>query len=666
MNYNSKKIDKLQQQFTSQAPRTRHHLVFIFTKIILLLIAAILVLVSIFMIGELNSIIQNAPDLSEVQQQTEGYDSVILTSEHQRLQQLSTSSTEHRYKTIDEIPVHLQNAFIAIEDKQFYQHHGILISGFFKDIWYSIRTQSLCEESSTITQQLIKNNVFSVYREGTFREQLERNIQGQYLALQLEKDTDKQTILEYYLNSISLGQNTLGVEAAAQYYFHKSVSELSLSESTVLAAIAQNPIRLDPVSNPEQNQSQQVNILKTMLDQQMISQQEWKKALRDPVYERIHNIHDTSQDNTSASVSDFSDAVVQEVINDLQEQKGYTQTQAYHAVYNGGLTIYSTQSSTIQKICDDTISANTPDPVSVAILDQKTGYVKAIVGNSTIRTARQPGSVFQILSTYIPAIDTAGMTLSTAYPDGTLRDGIHDAKKEIALKAMKEVTPQVGFDYLQNLGFSTLRNNQSSENREALTDIKNSLSLGQLCNGVTNMDLTAAYASIANQGIYHKPILYTKVMDRNGNLLLENESLTRQVMKDSTAWLITDAMADAGLTDMNSAAVSTTVDENGGAWYTGFTPYYTASLWMEYDKQASSESDKTHILLWKQIMDKIDRAYHLQQTDFPVCTTVASASICRKSGKLAIEGICPKSAVRNEYFAVGTIPTEECDIHHAE
>ena len=176
-------------------------------------------------------------------------------------------------------------------------------------------------------------------------------MQEQYLAVQLEKSVSKDWILENYLNSINLGQNTLGVQSASRRYFNKDVSELNISESAVIAAITQNPSRYNPVSNPDQNKKRRAKVLKNMLDQEYISQKEYDEAMKDKVYDRIQVANlEVADDNVT---SYFVDALTDQVIQTLIDEKGYTETQAYKALYSGGLTIYSTQDSNLQEICDE-------------------------------------------------------------------------------------------------------------------------------------------------------------------------------------------------------------------------------------------------------------------------------------------------------------------------
>lgn len=803
MNYNHDNLKRKKKALTSKL-RTIPKKFSIFTcKYTIVFLLGLLIVGVGAGLGMIHSLIDNAPNITLKDVQPEGFLTTIYDQNGEKLLTLSDYDSNRIYVTIDKIPKHLQDAFIAIEDERFYSHNGIdprgIARAFFVGVKNIFSGGNFSEGASTLTQQLIKNNVFAAYSEPSFIVKLERKIQEQYLALNLEKDLvasssskyeAKQQILEYYLNTINLGQSTLGVQAATHRYFNKDVNELTLSESAVIASITKNPSALDPVRHPKENSLRRETILKRMLDQKLITEKEYEVALRDPVYDRIKQV-DTNQSQSSV-YSYFMDALIVQVIEDLQEQLGYTRTQAYNALYRGGLSIYATQDSKIQSICDDIINHSSVFPdttevslgyrlsiqkkdgttknyseydverfwrkklgtktpqfifsnetkakqaalefkqsvyqenkgdkilgekletilqpqVSFTLMDQKTGYVKAIVGgrgektanltlNRATDTTRQPGSTFKIVSTYVPAIDTAGVTLATTFDDSpydwpntntpvrnanrqyggltTIRKAIQNSTNVVAARTMELVTPQTAYKYLLDLGFTTLVEREVKKNGSVYSDIQYPLSLGGITNGVTNLELTAAYAAIANDGLYTKPTLYTKILDHEGKLLYHNKPQTKQVMKDTTAWLITNAMEDVvkygtatatKLNNMTSAGKTGTTSDNYDFWFSGYTPYYTASIWYGYDLNRSFSSGNTHKILWKKIMDKIDQELHLKNKKFKENPSIVKATICTKSGKLAVSGLCDRdprgSMVSTEYFANGTVPTDECDVH---
>lgn len=790
MNYNEPSIKKKREEVLSTKKKALTTASAIALRIALFLICAVLISGAGFLYGSFRGIIDSAPKDFSLEPK---YSATIVYDDNNKVvQQLSDYSSNRIPVTYEEIPDNLKNAFISIEDERFYEHDGIDFKGILRALWTDIRRGSTSQGASTLTQQLIKNNVFEAGGESNIIAKLKRKIQEQYLAIKAEKKFTKEEILTNYLNTINLGKGTLGVEAASKYYFGKSVKDLSLSECAVLAGITKNPTYLNPVDHPEDNNTRRKLILKKMYQLNYITDKEYQKALEDNVYTRIENT--TTKGRKDSIYSYFTDALITKVVSDLQEQKGYTQSQAYQLVYRGGLRIYSTQNSKLQKIADSIINnpknypVNTKfsleyklqvthadgstsnytetnvasyfrkkkkDPnyktiysskkamntavktfrksvmkksdkkeketihyslepqLSYSLINQKTGQVKVLVGgrgkkqddlalNRATSVKRQPGSTFKILSTYAPGIDTGSMTLATVFDDApyryengqkvtnyvsssykgltTIRDAITDSNNIVAVKALTDLTPQVGFDFLQKLGFTTLVNNRVSTNGAYESDVNQALALGGITDGVTNVELTAAYAAIANQGTYNTPILYTTVKDNNGNVLLSNKKKSQKVMKKSTAWLLTSAMEDvvkkgtgeaAQLSsDMAVAGKTGTTSNNYDYWFCGYTPYYTASIWTGYDYNTSFDNDEDyHKVIWKKIMDRIIKEKKQKIKNFPACKDIKKAEICIKSGKKALPNVCSKdpekSMVRTEYFAPGTVPKDSCDAHVA-
>lgn len=352
----------------------------------------------------------------------------------------------------------------------------------------------------------------------------------------------------------------------------------------------------------------------------------------------------------------------------------------------------------------------TPQPQSsFVIMDQYTGEVKALVGgrgqketsrslNRATDTTRQPGSTFKIVSTYAAALDTAGFTLASVQydeenyhsPDGTpfknvsrsydgfmtMREAIRRSVNIVAVKTMVDITPSLGFSYLKNFGFTTLVENQANSDGTSFTDIGYALALGGITKGVTNLEMTASYAAIANGGVYTEPILYTKVLDHNGAVLLDNQPETRRVIKETTAFLLTSAMRDVvtggtgtatAISGMMSAGKTGSTSDYNDVWFVGFTPYYTAGIWSGYDenKPQSGSYASYHRAFWSKIMTKVHEG--LENKDFVVPEGIERATVCAKSGKLPVDGVCNQdprgSMLRTEYFAKGTIPNEYCENH---
>ena len=780
MNYGKKKAAKRQKKITSKSTMQGKRIVVrLFKALLICIVLAAVVGVAgggLF----IKKIIDDTPHVSASDVKPKGFTTFVYADDGStEIERFVSSGSNRVYKSVDEIPKDLQHAFVAIEDERFYKHNGIDLQGIARAAVVGIaRGGNFTEGASTLTQQLIKNNVFPNFtKEKTFYDKFQRKIQEQYLALQIEKKMDKSEIIESYLNTINLGQNCLGVQAASQRYFGKDVSDLTLSECAVIAGITQSPSTYDPITHPDNNKVRRNKVLKNMLEQDYISQKQYDEALADDVYARIQTTNTASQaDNT---YSYFVDALAQQVIQDLKDQLGYTDTQAYNAVYSGGLSIYSTQNQTMQQICDEeanddsnypglkeygldyaltvtradgstenygsnniknyvketygkdqgllyssedaaramveewkaTIAREgdtyderitiTPQPQSsITIMDQKTGQIKAMVGGRGEKASslglnrayqgskRQPGSTFKILAAYAPALDSCDKTLATTIDDEpytlkngqvlrnankqyggttTLREGIKRSINVVAVKLSDEITQELGYEYCQKFGISTLVKNKTINGKVFDDSTSQTLALGGITEGVYNYEMCAAYATIANGGEYNKPTLYSKVVDHDGNVLLDGTGESHTVLKDSTAYLLTSAMEDVvnsgtgtacQLPNMPVAGKTGTTTSTKDLWFCGFTPYYTCAVWGGYDDNKECDYDTSfRFRLWKGIMSRIHE--NLEEKDFKVPSSVERKSICTITGKLAGSG-CPSIT---EYFAKDTLPAETCSGH---
>jgi penicillin-binding protein 1A len=784
MNYGKKGISSIQKSLTSKSIKLKKMFFVTLLKIILTCIIAMVIVGACLGIGMFKGIISSAPEINKDDVLPTGYATVVYDAKGNEVTKLVAADSNRSYEKIDKIPQYLCDAFVAIEDERFYSHNGIDIKGIIRAGASAIKNRKLGQGASTITQQLIKNSVFENWTNETTIQSIKRKIQEQYLAIELEKKMTKEEILEAYMNTINLGQNTLGVKAASLRYFNKQPYQLTLSECAVIAAITQNPSKYNPISHPEENVTRREKVLTNMKDQGYITQAEYDEAMADDVYSRIEAVNNETDSNSVYTY--FVDELCEEVLEDLMEVKGYNETQAYRMLYSGGLSIFTTQDPDIQAICDevfedesnypenikwylnyaltivkangdkqnfstemykayykeqnssfnllygstdaayeaieaykaavmeegDTVESEkvtlTPQPqVSITVEDQSTGYIVAMVGgrgtkeasrtlNRASNTTRQPGSCFKVVSTYAPALDSAGLTLADVQNDApfnytngrpvsnwwgasyrgllSLRYGIAQSANIVAVKTLTQITPQLGFDYLLNFGFTTLVDKRVESDGTVVSDIGQPLALGGITDGVTNMELNAAYAAIANQGTYIKPKLYTKIVDHDGNVLIDNTTPeSTQVIKETTAWLLTSAMVDVVTTgtggsvnfgNMAIAGKTGTTSDYKDVWFAGFTPYYTATTWTGYDNNVSMTTSAEKNLsktMWKKVMSKIHE--NLPYKSFPMSSGIVTAQVCSKSGRLPISGVCD-SHVTTEYFAEGTVPTEYCDVHY--
>lgn len=356
MNYGKKRTRKREQELTSKGTMIRKKFNVIFCKALLICFFAVIVIGGCAGFGVISGIIASAPSIEDIDATPTGYLTTVLDANGNETATLVASGSNRKYVTIDEIPLDLQHAFVAIEDERFYDHNGIDLKGILRAGITGVASGfHFTQGASTITQQLLKNTVFTEWvNEESMADKFERKFQEQYLALQLEKVVDKDWILENYLNAINLGQNTLGVGVASERYFGKDVSDLTLSECAVLAAITQSPNKYNPISHPDDNAERRLKVLNNMLEQGYISQAEFDEAIADNVYDRIQLVNTESESDNINSY--FVDELTDEVIQDFIERLGYTETQAYKALYQGGLVIESTQDPAIQAICDEEIN----------------------------------------------------------------------------------------------------------------------------------------------------------------------------------------------------------------------------------------------------------------------------------------------------------------------
>lgn len=790
MNYSKKGIKERQKSLHASSHKWSKKLLLAVMNLMVLGILAIGVIGASAGIGVFKGIIDTAPSIENIDVTPTGFSTFVYDLEGNQIGKLIAQDSNRIPVAKDMIPENLAHAFVSIEDERFYEHNGIDIKGIIRAAYVGISNGfHFTEGASTITQQLLKNNVFTNWtKEDGFMDKIKRKIQEQYLAIELTKTMSKDDVLVNYMNTINLGQNTLGVQAASLRYFNKSVNTLTLSECAVIAGITQNPSKFNPISHPDNNAQRREKVLNNMLEQGYITQTEYDEAMADDVYSRIQIVNAEVEEDSVNTY--FVDALTDDIMEDLMATGNYTETQAYTLLYSGGLKIYATQDPHVQEICDEAFSNEenypegtrwqlsyelttqdsngnfknystemyrqyfkemdssfnllyssqeaaydaieqykaavmepseevygenitlTPQPqVSIVIEDQSTGYVVAMVGgrgqkeasrtlNRATDSKRQPGSTFKIVAVYAPALDSAGLTLATVMNDApfnyangrpvnnwwgseyrglnSLRTAIAQSMNIIAVKTLTQITPQLGFDYLKNFGFTTLVEREEitvGGKTQVFSDIQQSLALGGITKGVTNEELTAAYASIANGGTYIKPKLYTKVLDHDGNIILDNTApQSRQVIKETTAWLLTDAMVDVvtsgtgasvNFGNMAIAGKTGTTSDYNDVWFSGYTPYYTASVWTGYDNNAKLQKGNGERnlakKLWRAVMSKVHE--DLPSQSFQVPSGIVTATVCSQSGKLPIPGLCD-GTLKTEYFAEGTVPTESCDVHY--
>lgn len=793
MNFTQKGIQAKQHALNAKGGKFGRKLLLTLVMLLITVLIGIVIWGIAAALGMYNGILASTPPISLAQVASTEQATFVYDIEGNKIDELVAANSNRILVKMEQIPQNMADAVVAIEDERFYEHNGVDFMGILRAGYQFVITKGKEQQgASTITQQLLKNKIFTDWMEedDNFIKSVKRKLQEQYLAIEITKVMSKEEILEHYMNTINLGQNTLGVEAASQRYFGKSVSELTLSECATIAVITQNPSKYNPISHPDQNARRRKDCLNTMLELEFITQAEYDEAMADNVYERIERHNVEFLEDTSSS-SYFVDALTYDVREDLLATGLYTETQVDNMLYSGGLRIMSTMDPKIQAIVDyevnnpenypdyvqyeldcaltitskdgttqnyskemmtlyfknngepkfdllfdspeeaqakfeeykaahlkegdeyvERISTTVQPQVSVYIMDQRTGHVAAMSGgrgpkegrltfNRATGSYRQPGSTFKVLATYAPALDSAGLTLANVYNDApffyddgkpvsnwydeskykglcSIRYGIEQSLNIVAVKTLTQITPRLGYDYLENFGFTQLANGKEIGGK-LFYDAQQPLALGGITTGVSNEELTAAYAAIANGGYYIKPKLYTRVEDSEGRLLLDNsDSAPERVIKETTAFLLTDAMVDVVTkgtgtrvrfsNSMGIAGKTGTTSSNVDVWFAGYTPYYTCSTWAGYDNNhkmiSSGANQETNIAknLWRNIMKSVHE--NLPDQSFYVPTGIVEAEICKLSGKLPNPGLCDPACIVTEYFEEDTIPLDICDVHY--
>ena len=611
----------------------------------------------------------------------------------------------------EDIPKNLIHACIAIEDKRFEDHQGV--------DW--VTTLKACVKmflgrgeagGSTITQQLVKNIT------GRDEVTVRRKLVEIFSALELEKKYTKKQIMELYLNVIALGENCEGVESASQVYFGKSVSELDLAECAALIGITNNPSIYDPYINADKNKERQVIILDQMLEQKYITQEQHDTAVAEELV--LHNASgEASGDEDYYSY--FEDQVINDVVRDLSEKTGYDQTIVRKMLMTGGYKIYSTLNPDVQAAVEAVYQNldNIPKTASsqqlqsgIVIIDNKTGDVVAVAGgvgekqgslilNRATQSYLSPGSTIKPVSVYAPALELGLITPATVMDDTpySFTDARHWPKNSdsiyrglmnineavglsintIPVKLVAQMTPEYSFEFAkEKMGLSTLVSSYVNAAGDTFSDVDLApLAMGGLTRGVTVKAMAQAYATFANEGVYREARTYTKVVDSDGKVVLDNTQQSHVAMKDMTAWYITYMLENtvesgtgtaAQIANMTVAGKTGTTTSDFDRWFAGYTPYYTGVVWCGYDDPEevvlTDSSTNPAIVLWQKVMEQVHDG--LPNKEFNKPTNVVECTVCRDSGLLMTDA-CREDprgsrAVTVE-LSLYDVPTQNCDVH---
>lgn len=645
-----------------------------------------------------------------------GEDGEAVELEDQRLH-----GTENRiWISLSDIPENVQNAFIAIEDHRFYEHHGIDVRRTAGAVLSFLSPGSGDYGGSTITQQLIKNLT------GDNSVTVKRKITEIMRAIELEKEISKDEILEMYLNTVYLSEGCYGLETAAEKYFGKAASELTLGEGATLAAIIQYPTRYDPIQNPEYNRERRDIILFRMYELGMIEEAEYEEAVQTDT-----ELHLSEVQKTEGKNSWFTEVVIEDVIADLFEKYNLTRTAASRMIYNGGLSIYTTMDAKMQALIEEFYADKEHFPVNSAgmqatsaavIINPKNGHLLAVAGdtgekksdrifNLATQMLRSPGSVIKPISVYAPALDRDLITWASVFDDvpvifeeengtysmwpknnprvysglTTVNTALSKSTNTVAVRILQKLGVKNSFEFAKSLGLSTLIENEKTDSGEILSDMSLApLALGAVTRGVSVRDMTNAYSALANEGIYHDSISYTEVYDKDGKLLLSNDEEGVRIVSAETADIMTRLLQNVVTSGTASALTlgksvqvagkTGTSNADTDRWFIGYTPELLCGVWYGYKDAHDIGTFKTNpaVTVFDDFMTKLyankasDTTALDKTLEFPKSENVVGCLYCKDSGEK------PASACTHDprghrielgYFKKGTEPTSACDVH---
>lgn len=597
--------------------------------------------------------------------------------------------TENRsWISYQKMPKNLTNAFIAIEDERFWEHKGVDWKRTFGAVLQFVSGND-SYGGSTITQQLIKN--FS----GEDDTSIQRKVKEIFRALSITEKRSKQEILEMYLNTINLSRSNYGVQAAANYYFGKDVSELSLIECACLASIPKSPTKYDPVRNPDNNKDRRNTVLKKMKELEWISKEEYEEAISQELILNITVDENGKIESEGQAYSYFKDALIEQLITDLYDEYGYSREYASNLIFSGGLEIYVTMDPYIQSCMEEVfedennfekVSDGIQPECAMVIMNPYNGDILGIVGgrgektgrrelNRATQSKRQVGSSIKPLTVYAPAVDLGIISYSTVFDDTpfkyneklqrfwpsnsparydgkiSVNDAVRLSKNTVAVKVLDKMS----VDYSYNFAKKKLHLDNLNKADKDLAP----LALGGLTEGLTLLEMTAAYSIFQNEGCYSTPRLYTKVLYNDGRILLENKIEQDPAVSVATATVMTKMLQNVVTsgtaarlnldTKINIAGKTGTTNDNKDLYFVGYTPYYVGGCWFGYDipKNLAKFKSSTHLTIWEKVMEKVHQ---------PIFDSVANGKTKLKTfdfSKLTTESFCLDS---------GLLPSSTCSL----
>lgn len=627
-----------------------------------------------------------------------------------KVQELSNGK-KYEWVDLDDIPYSVQDAFIFTEDQRFREHNGVdwkRTFGAFVNMFIDI--YGFRQGGSTITQQLIKN----ITDETDVT--VQRKIQEIFRAINLEKRYSKDEILEAYLNVIYLGYNTYGVQAASKLYFNKDVKDLTVLEASALAAMTRNPAKYDPLENPENNKDRREYVLKQLKTYKTITDEEYKKLLTADLKTDRGEVSAAGSTASSGVQSYFVDNLINEVVADLMDEKGWSKDTAEQKLKENGYRIYSTLDISAQKALERRYNMNSTfssvkmydPPQSAMIIMDHQGAIKAVVGgrgekkisrglNRATQSIRSPGSSIKPLAVYAPAIEKDIITYSTVMKDEpietviggktvkwpsnytkrnygsvTVEYAIRRSLNTIPVKLVEQMGATSSFNFItKKLGLSTLIKSKKIDGETKSDVTLGGLAMGDFVYGTKLSELTAAYQIFANGGTYTPPHSYTKATTPAGEVVLSHEEdESKRVISKETAGVMNKLLQQVvesydgtgtlakldGITVVGKTGTSNTYDDQ---LFVGLTPYYIGGVWFGYDSPKNLEGIgmNSPALVWKNVMQDVLKGK--KSKSFKLPSGVKKYSFCTGSGLLA-NSRCPDT--KTGYYKSSNVPAT-CTSH---
>ena len=640
--------------------------------------------------------------------------SVVVDTNGEVIANLS-GDEKRKIITLADMADYLPKAYVAIEDERFYKHSGVDLKRTAGAIVKTLMGNS-SYGGSTITQQLVKNITKDDETSGIAG--IFRKVKEWTKAYQVERMISKNQILELYLNILFVGSNNIhGVELGAEYYFNKSAKDLDLAECAFMAGINHSPNGYDPFDsskdNSEKIKKRTLTVLKKMKDLKYIENQEEYDA----AVAKVENGLPFSKGELSSGTnySYHTDAIIEQVIDQVMNEKDISRELAKNYVYGSGLTIYSTVDKNIQaRLEEETAKTkyqvkgyekdktgktlNDHTQAAMVVIDYKTGNVLGVSGglgektganlNRATQIKRQPGSSIKPIADIAPALQEKIITAATVYDDvltdfngyqpkndGKDYDGLQNIRYIIAksknvpeVKIMRELTPGKSIDYLRNFGISSLYKTGEDAKKD---DESLPLAIGGISDGISPLEMAAAYATIANDGEYITPTFYTKVVDSSGNTVLTPNQEKRRVISEQNAYITKSILQEpvkngtatyCAISGMDVAAKTGTTDNSYDRWLCGFTPYYAAACWYGYDNQEEVKYSGTNPAgqIWDAVMTDIHK--NLTNATFIKPDGIVEQTVCKTTGCLATTGC---SSTYKEIFTSDNLP-EKCQGHGSQ